>query len=168
MGLKAEHVFKLDAHPQYTYSRNPVRKGDFTSVMRENLFKFIHQHTLCTVLIAALLITNTASLVSFFQYRAVSPKDVPLVGTYLYTYGPNATYLAFTREQTFYIWRQHDPIDHGTYEQNGQYVTLTSDDTVFQLLIKGEHIYVFDGDSNMITQYEKFENHPVFINVTFE
>lgn len=56
----------------------------------------------------------------------------------------------------------------GTYQQDGQYVTATSDDAVRQMLIKGNHIFAFEQETDVITAYKKVENYPFLFNVKFE
>lgn len=123
-----------------------------------------------TVLLCLLLAGVTVGMA---QYRQAHPVDVSAVGSWCTDWGGTSgreEYVVLTRG-TYYRYRQYEPLECGSYTVDGPVVTVETRNGRFQALVKGESLYVPDGEGKL-TAYQKDtpvnSEVGVFINVSPE
>lgn len=123
-----------------------------------------------TVLLCLLLAGVTVGMA---QYRQAHPVDVSAVGSWCTDWGGTSgreEYVVLTRG-TYYRYRQYEPLECGSYTVDGPVVTVETRNRRFQALVKGESLYVPDGEGKL-TAYQKDtpvnSEIGVFINVSPE
>ena len=76
-----------------------------------------------------------------------------------------ATFATFDEDSFFlYLGKGGESIDHGTWTQSGDTAVLTGETDTYELVIKGNDIYLSGGAFNKLLRLSKVENTPVFIS----
>jgi len=116
------------------------------------------------LLLAVLLLCSV--VINLIQMQ--EPSGVPVVGTFLHAdQGPIGLYLVFERDGSFAQYRQFEVPERGTYISVGDGIyTLQSrtGDVITQVLYRGEHIYMFTPDGEIMVFF-RFSEIPTFINI---
>ena len=104
---------------------------------------------------------------SLYAQRKAHPKDAALYGTFGTDRIVNfATYLTFDGDHfSLYLGEGGKALDEGTWAMSEDTAVLHGQDSVYDLVIKGNFVYLCGGDFDRMTRFEKFENNPVFTTV---
>lgn len=128
--------------------------------------KFLREHLLCFAVMTVLLLANLVSWGTLYHYQAEHPADITPLGTFM-TGGTSssqpAVYLVFTQDGTLHRYRQGDEAKEGSYEQHGEFISVTGEMGEFQILIKGNRLFTWEKSGQLIT-YRFVDHRPVHIS----
>lgn len=109
----------------------------------------------------------TALLVGLYHYRQIYPGDTRVEGTYCTNENgwSLGEYIVLMRKwdgvDTYYRYRQFEPLERGSYEINGNVVTITAAGRSFDIVLKGSCLYAADG-TGKLTAFSKISDTAAF------
>ena len=127
--------------------------------------RFIREYPLAMALILLLAVANVLGWGALYSYRAEVPDDTKLYGTFgTDRLVDQAVFLTF-EDDVFYLYRggSEDFLDQGSWTQSGSTAVLTGGSNVYDLVIKGDSLYLTGGAFDRLTRYLKMEHDPVLI-----
>lgn len=119
------------------------------------------------MMLLLLTVCNFIGWGTLYVQQKVHPEDVTLYGTFgTHTIINFSTYLTFDGD-TFYLYHGEggDAVDEGTWIETQDMAVLHGQRADYDLVIKGETLYLFGGDFDRVTRFEQREKTPVFITV---
>lgn len=91
--------------------------------------------------------------------------NVDIVGTFSTENEHDAEYFVFTKDGTFYNYKQFKLLQKGTYEIDEHILTLNCNDIQKHVVFGNKNIYYFNNAENNIFKYSKINETPLFINL---
>ena len=114
-------------------------------------------------------------LMGLYRYRQLYPGDTRVEGTYCTNENgwSLGEYIVLKKEWewdgvcTYYRYRQFEALERGSYEVNGDVVTITAAGRSFDAVLKGNCLYAADG-AGELTAFSKIADTAAFFNVSQE
>lgn len=123
-------------------------------------------------LILALLLAG--SLIGMLQYRQAHPADVRAEGTYCYNasgYPIDGEYIVLLERYEghgvtyeYHRYRPFEALEYGSWQADGAVVTAAVDEKSFQMLIKGDCLYVPDDEGRLVA-FQKIADYGIFNSI---
>ena len=100
-----------------------------------------------------------------YAQRQARPEDVPLYGTFgTCRIVDLATFLTFDGDRfCLYLGQEGEVLDEGTWTMSEDTATLDGQDAVYDLVVKGDCLYLSGGAVQRLTRFERYEARPVYI-----
>lgn len=90
---------------------------------------------------------------------------IPVVGTFTTDVMGEGLYFTFESDGYFYHFRQFELVEKGTYEVDGEVITLKGSGTDKYIIYVNNMLYYFDIEKNNVSSYIRLSNIPTFINL---
>lgn len=121
-------------------------------------------------LLCCIIVTLSVGL---HRYRQIHPGDTRTAGTYCTARNPwgSEEYIVLMEGRygvrAYYRYRQFEALERGSYEINGDVVTITAERRSFDVVLKGDCLYAADG-AGKLTAFSKISDTAAFFNVSQE
>lgn len=127
---------------------------------------FIREHSLFTALLILLIAGNVIGWSLLFVLRTEHPDDTALYGTFRSDAVVTTATFATFDEDSFFLYHGQggESIDQGTWTQSDDTAVLAGETDTYELVIKGNDIYLSGGAFDNLLRLSKVENTPVFIS----
>ena len=115
--------------------------------------------------ILTLLVLVLVGWGELYAQRQDRPEDVPLYGTFgTCRIVDIATFLTFDGDRfCLYLGQEGEVLDEGTWTMSEDTATLDGQDAVYDLVVKGDCLYLSGGAVQRLTRFERYEARPVYI-----
>ena len=139
----------------------------------DRFWKWMERYGAYAALVFALCCIILMLSVGLYRYKQLHPGDTRTAGTYCTSQNPweLGEYIVLMKEwdgvRAYYRYRQFEALERGSYEINGDVVTITAAGRSFDAILKGDCLYVADGQGEL-TAFPKISEHGAFMNVDEE
>lgn len=134
----------------------------------DRFWKWMKRYGAYSAVVFLLCCIITVLLAELYHYRQIYPGDTRVEGTYCTNHWHAGEYIVLTKGWdnvcTYYRYRQFEPLESGSYEINGDVVTITAEGRSFDVVLKGDCLYAADG-AGKLTAFSKITDTAAFFNV---
>lgn len=126
--------------------------------------KICNSSHLTRAIILLSLVFNLVSWSSLYAQQKEHPKDTTLYGTFgTSRVIESAAYLTFDSNHFYlYLGKDGKALDEGTWDRSDDKAILNGKHSAYNLIVKGNSIYLYGGGFTSVTQFDKYDDYPIF------